>query len=422
MIAQLSKDEFTAEFERRKALQGERQQERQAKQKAVPPCSHLGSPNGKRHECPSCSGKVQVKEMSCAVHGACTVGRQIDGVKCCQGCPDRNKPLAKTAAPPTYFDRVVLINLKRRPDRLENFQRLRKEKGWPFQEPVIYDAIDGNKVGVPTYFVSGGGAFGCIRSHVNCLERAIMDGCKSVLVMEDDVCWVGDLAEKLAEFMGKVPKDWGQLMLGGQNMKSEPVSPGVVRCLNTQRTHAYAVRGDTLKSLLSLWYSANRHCDHVMGTWQKDHKVYAPFPFLFGQDATKSDIGREAHLRFWSGAPAGKTVVFLDASADVAQKLRAPQGPLHMGYNRDSEDLDKGLTNVKGSEGRMKKWLDIVLWEAATKDLIPCVWHPAIDVGFLRKAYTAGRVVEVRGTHEECLEQIAGLNDTSGDDVPELCS
>ena len=60
------------------------------------------------------------------------------------------------------YTRCYFINLKRRPDRLENFRRLQTENGWNLPEPIIFAALDGNKIGTPSHFKSGGGAWGCL--------------------------------------------------------------------------------------------------------------------------------------------------------------------------------------------------------------------------------------------------------------------
>ena len=61
-----------------------------------------------------------------------------------------------------WFERVVVVNLRRRPDRLTAFQREIAQCNWPFKQPVVFEAIDGNKVPVPQGWVAGGGAWGCM--------------------------------------------------------------------------------------------------------------------------------------------------------------------------------------------------------------------------------------------------------------------
>lgn len=53
------------------------------------PCAHLGAER-RRVQCQSCGGNVQVKVFACAVHGECTLSKDV-GVKVCP-CPDY-KPL-----------------------------------------------------------------------------------------------------------------------------------------------------------------------------------------------------------------------------------------------------------------------------------------------------------------------------------------
>ena len=51
-------------------------------------CVHLGPPTGEVRSCASCGGSVRLKVMGCEIHGQCTVGRKIDGMASCVGCPD----------------------------------------------------------------------------------------------------------------------------------------------------------------------------------------------------------------------------------------------------------------------------------------------------------------------------------------------
>ena len=49
------------------------------------PCVHLGD-EIRRQECKSCKGVVQIKVMSCAVFGECTIGKDLPGIECCAAC------------------------------------------------------------------------------------------------------------------------------------------------------------------------------------------------------------------------------------------------------------------------------------------------------------------------------------------------
>lgn len=65
---------------------------------AAAACPHRGGPTGERHECPTCSGRVSIPVLSCAVHGACTFARKVEGVACCDGCKDDPTKAAAQAA------------------------------------------------------------------------------------------------------------------------------------------------------------------------------------------------------------------------------------------------------------------------------------------------------------------------------------
>lgn len=210
--------------------------------------------------------------------------------------------------PIDFFDRVVLVNLDRRPERLERALAALRDASWPFREPQRFAAVDGRARALPTAWrPTGPGAFGCMMSHRAVLGAAIADGIQSMLVLEDDLCLAKDFAAKVAQFLARVPDDWDGLMFGGQHM-SRPTTVfrgsgseiSVVRCANAQRTHAYAVRGKWMLDLHAAWEKYVGHCDHRMGAMERDYKIYAPAPWLVGQDSGRSDItGHQDVQRWW---------------------------------------------------------------------------------------------------------------------------
>jgi hypothetical protein len=206
------------------------------------------------------------------------------------------------------FDRIICVNLDRRRDRWEAFLRRTRETIWPFGTPDRFSAIDGHLLPAPDRWPSGAGAWGCLQSHKSVLERAMLDGIYTILVFEDDAAFTSDFAGELEAFLRDVPSDWEGLMLGGQHMESPlPVSPTVVRCRNTQRTHAYVVRGKLLRDLYQRWCSwepkwGEGHADHIMGPFLAGYKVYAPVRFFVSQGQGYSDItNNEQQLRSWNG-------------------------------------------------------------------------------------------------------------------------
>jgi hypothetical protein len=202
------------------------------------------------------------------------------------------------------FERVVVINLTRRPDRLARLSK-RLEGNWPFAAPRRFEAIDGSRTSPPATWKKGAGAWGCAQSHRAVLDAAIADGVSSLLVLEDDAYVADDFASRAELFLARVPEDWDCLMLGAEHLlPPDPVAPGVARCRASIRCHAYAVRGP-LMPMLSAFWQCNKidHCDLVLSSLMGHYKAFAPDPLLIGQDAGWSDITpRLEPLRFLSPA------------------------------------------------------------------------------------------------------------------------
>ena len=206
------------------------------------------------------------------------------------------------------LDRVVVISLARRPERLKAF-RARFAAAWPGRDLEVAQAVDGKLAPAPDWWTATPGAWGCYRTHQRILEDAIHAGLRSVLVFEDDATFAPDFVAGLEAYWAALPADAGQVYLGGQHLAPPlPVNDLVVRGRNVNRTHAYAVVGPAAIRELYRWLHSGRHWrgrHHVDHHFGRQHPsgvpVYAPREWLCGQAAGASDIShRSAPERWWT--------------------------------------------------------------------------------------------------------------------------
>jgi hypothetical protein len=212
------------------------------------------------------------------------------------------------------FDRVHVVTLARRADRLARFFR-ELPADWPFATPEPFPAVDGQAVPSPSWWRQGKGAWGCYRSHLTLIERALNDGLQSVLLLEDDALPVADFTPRVSAFLAELPDDWQMLYLGGQLIRlhqGKPmiVSDQVLRPHNVHRTHAYALRGREAMTAVyrhlhewSTWKARN-HIDHHFGMLHESGRlnVYCPREWLIAQAAGTTDVkadGRRFDERLW---------------------------------------------------------------------------------------------------------------------------
>ena len=184
-----------------------------------------------------------------------------------------------------YFQKVYLITLPRRRDRIEHAEKELDKCN--LRDVTWFDGYD-----KPIYEGTPNGNMGCTASHRALLELIAFNGYERVLVLEDDfLALYPDVNEKFAEMIKEVPKDFDLLYLGGHY--SEPpiarVSPHVIRCGRMSTTSSYAIT----------WQHARRMAPYISGIgpidclysgFAKDNKHYIFQPRLFAQYTSHSDL------------------------------------------------------------------------------------------------------------------------------------
>jgi glycosyl transferase family 25 len=136
-----------------------------------------------------------------------------------------------------FIDKVVYINLARRPDRNEHIKRVTQVFG---DKVIRFDAIE-----APSYI-------GCTLSHIGVLELASKNNWKNVLIMEDDAEWNEfDMNYKRLETLASQPYD--VIMLGGVAVHKYPNN----KLISAQTSAAYLVSSHYYSKLITIFKEAN---------------------------------------------------------------------------------------------------------------------------------------------------------------------
>jgi len=313
-----------------------------------------------------------------------------------------------------YFERIFVINLRFKTDRLATFQKtLPKCLG----DVEIWPAVHGDTVAHPSWWTSGNGAYGCMRSHLGILEKCYNEGVESFLSLEDDAIFAIDFEERFHAFMQAIPEDWESCYLGGQLLHEHQHPPIKINehCLfprNVNRTHAVAFHRRGYKKvyqhLSNVPWPAKFHVDHMLGSLHDTGslRLYVPNRWLVGQDSGPSNISGNNNSaqwwvdpekladanRAWQNRPipavflvASIPAVFLVASIDVAVELE--RKGWHRGHWQNEQRLDRGVCNALGSldvKGALHSWYKAVMPEAVREgSQCVCLFHPTLTWEFV---------------------------------------
>ena len=194
-----------------------------------------------------------------------------------------------------YFDKVFLINLDKRKDRLDRCNDIFEQNNvvdlverFPGIVPNPSDNIpytkDTEKIKIPLY--------GCLLSHVNIIKRAKAEGLKSVLVLEDDVDFINaDYIDRSVDQLKN--KEWSLFYLGANtHVPLNKEDENLLILKKGYATHAVAYHESFYDYFIE---NFERRNIPIIDVWLSDYgqekfKSYCTFPITAVQVSNHSDI------------------------------------------------------------------------------------------------------------------------------------
>lgn len=180
------------------------------------------------------------------------------------------------------FDRVVVINLDSRPDRMESFDAQASRLGIKYER---FAAVEAALPKLPPVWA-------CKQSHLSVIEQALRDGIKRLFVFEDDALFVEDFNERFEKLYNELSDDWDMLYLGAWHIVSQPYKEGIVKMVESYSAHAYGINDHYMQEAYSQAYLP-KPIDIALATKHPHIKAYCPKPALVGQMPGYSDIEKE---------------------------------------------------------------------------------------------------------------------------------
>jgi GR25 family glycosyltransferase involved in LPS biosynthesis len=177
-----------------------------------------------------------------------------------------------------YFDKIFLINLAKRTDRLEQATEQLNKYNIPFERVEAIEMLDG--------------AEGLRLTMVGVFERAIENNWQNILVFEDDMDIIEDtFTEVMEEVVQQMPVGYDLVYLGGQ-MCSLPTTwywHNMISVRNFYATHAVIYSLKAIKSIMAQNFTAPiDNC--LVQIIQSKGDCYCIYPLLLSQIISKSDI------------------------------------------------------------------------------------------------------------------------------------
>jgi GR25 family glycosyltransferase involved in LPS biosynthesis len=195
-----------------------------------------------------------------------------------------------------FFDKIFVINLTRRPDRLENFKKISEKIGFEYE---IFPAVDGKCLDrnslvegrlfriesndlyktFDDYFL---GQLGCILSHLRLLKHCRDNNIRNVLILEDDVDFSDEFQSRFDNFTLNFNQEWHMIYFSGSLVETSDVFNSYSKLLTCHTTHSYAVNSSIYDYLIEKLDSEilSKPVDVVYSQLHSSIKSWIVIPFF----------------------------------------------------------------------------------------------------------------------------------------------
>lgn len=192
------------------------------------------------------------------------------------------------------FDKVYLVNLDRRVDRLDNFKKEVEKYDLGNFERV--SAVDGNQINLEDYGKNlKSGELGLVLTNLKIIKDAKEKNYKNILILEDD-CTFSDEVLNIEEYFKELPSDWDMLYMGGNhNIHMGIESPvtinsKVTKLHSTYSTHFIGIKNTLFDHIEIILSKYKEPLDVSYVKLQKIFNVYSFYPAIAKQIVDFSDI------------------------------------------------------------------------------------------------------------------------------------
>jgi GR25 family glycosyltransferase involved in LPS biosynthesis len=192
------------------------------------------------------------------------------------------------------FDKVFLVNLDKRTDRLENFQKQVEKYNLGDYQRV--SAVDGTTIDSKKYTNRlRPGELGLVLTNLSIIKLSKESNYETILILEDD-CNFSEEIEKVDEYFSLLPSDWDMLYMGGNHnthMRVPPpikINEKVVKLHSTYSTHFIGMKNTLYEHIESMLSRYQEPLDLSYVRLQKIFNIYSFYPAIANQIVDYSDI------------------------------------------------------------------------------------------------------------------------------------
>lgn len=191
------------------------------------------------------------------------------------------------------FDKVYVVNLKHRTDRMSQFEEEARKINLSFSR---FEGINGKECGIlpgeppfKSWSKISLGNMGNVLSQRAIIQEAKENKYDSILILEDDVMFGSK--SKIDIYLDMVPSNWDMIYFGGNHTEPlDRIDGFISRCKCTLTAHSVGIRSSMYDIILNITKDLNVPIDLSYAQLHKDYNVYCSNKNLTWQSAGYSDI------------------------------------------------------------------------------------------------------------------------------------